>query len=266
MLLNPLIAPFAVAGLIAAFRKGDDGQRHRLGLLLFLSAPFAAYLILHSLHDRVQAHWPAPLFPSLAIFAADAADRARQPLALWARRLAAPFGLGLTLLALAHMALPLTDHLGRKDPVLAVRDWPQFDRQVEALRTAHHAAWVGGLSYGATAQMQADRIILAPVLQISERRRYPPADRSWTADMTKPGVLVDLVRRMDPPDLRRCFASVTFIGEIDRDPDLGASDQYGAYLVSGPLMDVLHDGCWESKSIFDDGQKAKALARSKAGN
>jgi hypothetical protein len=161
---------------------------------------------------------------------------------------------------MAHMALPATDRLGRKDQVLALRDWPRLDAQVEAMRRAHGAAWVGGLSYGTTAQMQADKGISAPVLQISERRRYPAADRSWRADMTRPGILVDLVRRMDPPDLRRCFASVTFIGEIDRDPDLGDTDQYGAYLVSGPLMDVLHDGCWDSKSIFDDALKSKAKA------
>lgn len=260
LLLNPLITPFAVAGLIGAFRKGDGRGRNPLLPLIFLSVPFAVYLCLHSLHDRVQAHWPTPLFPGLAICAACAAERAKKSLALMARAAVAPFGLGLTLLALAHMALPVTDHLGGKDPVLALRNWPQFDAQVDAMRVAHGAAWVGGLSYGTTAQMQVDKGINAPVLQVSERHRYPAVDRSWSADMTRPGLLIDLLRRMELSDLKRCFASVTFVGEIDRDPDLGSSDRYGAYLVSGPLMDVLHAGCWESKSIVDDALKFNARA------
>ena len=53
------------------------GRRPAVELMPFVAigAPFAAYLLIHSLHDRVQAHWPAPLYPMVAICAAVGAER-----------------------------------------------------------------------------------------------------------------------------------------------------------------------------------------------
>ena len=73
LLLNPLLTPLAVWGFIAALRRRTvpmDG----LWLISAVTVPFGAYLILHSLHAGVQGHWPAPLYPGLAILAARTAD------------------------------------------------------------------------------------------------------------------------------------------------------------------------------------------------
>ncbi|HEY5289394.1 MAG TPA: glycosyltransferase family 39 protein, partial [Caulobacteraceae bacterium] len=70
LLLNPLIACFAVA---AAFGRGRSSGMD-LRPFVLVGAPLALYLVVHSLHDRVQAHWPAPLYPSIAICAAAGAE------------------------------------------------------------------------------------------------------------------------------------------------------------------------------------------------
>ena len=61
-----------------------------------------------------------------------------------------------------------------------------------AIVLANHAAWVGTLSYGTTAELAASGKIHAPVIELRERDRYPPGDPSWSADLTKPGIKVAL--------------------------------------------------------------------------
>ena len=48
-------------------RSHDEARR----LLACTIAPAAVYFLLHSLHDRVQGNWLAPLYPAAAILAAD---------------------------------------------------------------------------------------------------------------------------------------------------------------------------------------------------
>ena len=72
-LLNPLV----VAALLSAFagiswraatpRSPDEARR----ILICTIAPAVVYFLLHSLHDRVQGNWLAPLYPAFAILAAD---------------------------------------------------------------------------------------------------------------------------------------------------------------------------------------------------
>ena len=101
LLANPVIAFFALAAALP--RAGPS--RFDLKPFVLTSAPFAIYLLIHSLHDRVQAHWPAPLYPAIAICAAVGA--ARLP-GRW-RRLAsaaAPVGFVVGAVALASLVAP----------------------------------------------------------------------------------------------------------------------------------------------------------------
>ena len=240
LLLNPAIAWFAGKGLWR-WRKRPGGD---LTLIVATSAPFAVYLVLHSLHDRVQAHWPAPLYPGLAICAAMAAEAL--PLGgvqAVLKKIAAPLGLGLSALVLLHLALPITDLKHARDPSEEVRDWPAFAGSVEALRTASHAAWIGTLSYGVAGQLANQPGIKSPVAELIERDRYPPGEGSWRADLTQPGLVVDLDRRLNATMLARCFARVTPEGGLARGRPGYAPVGYTAFLVSGPKRDVLHQGC-----------------------
>jgi hypothetical protein len=200
VLLNPAVAVLAGAGAVRAWKGGDTVGR----LALATTAPFTAYLLLHSLHDRVQAHWPVPLYAGAALLAALAVDEAQG----WRRMLAraAPIGLALTALALAYMALP-RGLLRGADPADQLRGWPSFAQKVEGLRAAQGAAWVGTVSYGLNAQLQARRASLAPVLQLNEAERYDDMPQA-RADLSRPGVIVDLERRIDLERLKTCFLGV----------------------------------------------------------
>jgi 4-amino-4-deoxy-L-arabinose transferase-like glycosyltransferase len=243
LLLNPLITVFAVAGVIRVWRP-REAPSPGLRLLTAAALPFAAYLLVHALHDRVQAHWPAPLYPTLVICAAIAAERALSKPSLFARRAAAPFGLGLSALVLLHAAFAATDIKKVDDPTSSLRDWPAFASRIEALRLAVGAGWVGTFSYGTTGELADQPALKAPVLELMERARYPEADPSWSVDIThRPGLMVDLDRRLTPSLLGRCFAVVVPLGQLTRGEGVNKNERYAAFAVSQPKSNLLKDGC-----------------------
>jgi hypothetical protein len=238
VLLNPAIAVLAALGAWRAWKA--RAQASIAWLMAATGAPFVAYLLLHSLHDRVQAHWPVPVYAGAAVLAAWTSDKAggwRAGLARWA-----PIGLALSVLALIHAALPQTD-FGPRDPVVQLRGWPNFARAVEQARVAAGAGWIGTLSYGVAAQLQAHDSKGAPILQIAERERYAGWPSPAALDVRRTGLIVDLRRRLDPDRLRACFAQVGPVVEIDRGQDGGADQRYAAVTVAGPRRPLLDRGC-----------------------
>jgi 4-amino-4-deoxy-L-arabinose transferase-like glycosyltransferase len=232
VLLNPYIAYFAGRGAVGVWRSRTPNPID-LGLVLNTSLPFIAYLVLHCLHDRAEAHWSAPLYPALAILAACAAETVADKGYLAAiRRRAAAVGLAISGLVLVHLAISGTD-IGLSDPALAFRGWSDLAGRVEALRLANHAAWVGTLSYATTAELAASGKIHGPVIELRERERYPPGDPSWRADLTKPGVVIDLDRRTADQGLSGCFTAITPLpAQVRGDPGRPGV-AYAAVLVSG---------------------------------
>ena len=238
VLLNPAVAVLAGVGVGRAWKT-----REPVALLaLATTLPFLAYLLLHSLHDRVQAHWPVPLYAGAALLAALAAEDALG----WRHMLArvAPIGLALCATALGYMSLP-GSLLPKGDPADVLRGWPALAEQVEGVGEAHHAAWIGTLSYGVNGMLQAQPGLRLPALQLNERERYadlPPSP----ADLARPGLVVDLKRRLDPARLKACFAQVGAPVEIVRGLSRGADARYVAVPVSGPKQDLLTQGCGQS--------------------
>jgi 4-amino-4-deoxy-L-arabinose transferase-like glycosyltransferase len=242
LLFTPLMAAYAIKGVGRGWRTRSDPGAVQLVLPLATSAPFAAYLLLHSLHDRVQAHWPAPLFGALAICAAVAAEGSGETRAgRLTRGLAPALGFAAGAAAFVLMALPAPTVLGRFDPTLALRGWPQFATDVEQLRARTGAAWVGTESYGVYSQLKAEGRISAPLLEVVERDRYWSSDPH--PDFTRPGLIVDISRRMKAQDVLRCFTAVAPAGELARADGLGRNQRYTAFLVSGPRRDVWTRGC-----------------------
>ena len=246
LLFTPLLAIFAALGVRQAWRERKDPAAVQLMLPVATSAPFVAYLLVHSLHDRVQAHWPAPMFGALAVCAAVAAGRLGDARVWKVLRIAAPaLGFAVTAVCFVLAASP-TPLLGRSDPTLIVRGWPGFAKEVEAVRVRTGAAWVGTESYGVFSQLN-DEHRSSLLLEVVERDRYWASDPG-RPDFTKPGLVVDLSRRMKVVDVRRCFTNVTPVAELTRAAgrarkDWGHNQRYTAYLVSGPKRDVWIIGC-----------------------
>lgn len=238
VLLNPLITVLAGAGAMRAWKTRDE-----IGLMALLTGlPFLAYLTVHSLHDRVQAHWPVPLYAGLALLAALAAEGGVG----WKRALArvAPVGLALSAIGLGYASLP-GSLLPNGDPADVLRGWPQLAEQVEGVGEAHQAAWIGTMSYGVNALLQAQPGLRLPAVQLNERERYadlPPPP----ADLTKPGLVVDLGRRLDPARLKACFAQVGAPVQIVRGVPRGPDSRYLAVPVAGARSGVLTQGCGAS--------------------
>lgn len=235
LLLNPIIAVYAFRGVVAGLRRPTEAPR--LLLPIVSGAPFAAYLVLHSLHDRVQGHWPVPLFSALALCAATAAVRSPRR----APKIAAPaLGLGLAALVLAYLVLPIAG-FGKADPSAQIRGWPAFADQVERLRLANGAAWIGTDSYGVLGQLDAVHRIQAPMLEVIERDRY--RKDLPQPDFSRPGLVVDLERRLTAADMAQCFATVQPLGTLSRAPDRSKNGRYVAFRVLGPRRDVWNLGC-----------------------
>ena len=235
LLLNPLVAVLMGAGAVRAWKVREPIGR----MALLTSAPFVAYLALHSLHDRVQAHWPVPLYAGAALLAALAADGATG----WRRRLArlAPVGMALCALGLGYMSWPRS-LLPNGDPADVLRGWPMLAEQVEGVGEAHGAAWIGAFSYGVDGQLQAQSALRLPAVQLNERERWadlPPSP----ADLSKPGLVVDLKRRVDPAKLKACFAMVGAPTEIVRGLGRGPDSRYVAIPVAGAAPGLLTQGC-----------------------
>jgi 4-amino-4-deoxy-L-arabinose transferase-like glycosyltransferase len=232
-LMNPLIAVFVGLAVV----------RRAAWPMLAIAAPFALYLVIHSLHDVVQGQWPTPLYPLLVISAAAAAEGVRP--GGWLKRLgaaAAPVGLGLSALILAFACAPLDGRLPFKDPASPLRGWSDWARRIEALRVATGARWVGAEDYFLPAQLAAQGAIRVPTVEILERQRATfetPAER---ADFTQPGLIVGKPDKVTQGGLARCFASVQPLGELDRGRGT-SSRRYIAFRVAGPLRDIERQGC-----------------------
>lgn len=244
VLLNPLVAAFAVMAGIALVRVRKAPPPELLAPAL-ICLPFAAYLVLHSLHARVEGHWPAPLYPLLVVMAAARAGNTVSPAGRLVRLLV-PAMIALAVALTSYVAL--SPRLGPAAQLaLPLRGWPSLASKVESLRRKEGAAWVGTFSYGSVAQLRAAKAIGAPVVQLTERNRYPQDDAPAEVD-TRAGLIVDLERRLDVGDLGRCFGSVVLLAPLDRGDPGGPQVRYFAALVARPRRDIRAEGCWTGKA------------------
>ncbi|MGH2342138.1 glycosyltransferase family 39 protein [Segnochrobactraceae bacterium EtOH-i3] len=236
-LLNPLMVPFIGAGLVVAWRALRRGDA-AIGLLLATSLPFLLYLLVHSLHARVQANWVAPLYPAAALLAALAAERIQprpgrvagvlRGLALFV----APVGIAVGLFALVHAVSPVGGTVMKGDPTKQLRGWDELAATLALKAQAAGASWIGTDSYGTTGELAfhlKDNNL--PVVQLGERIRYANLPVPDAALLAEPALIVMLERRADPADLARRFGDVQPLGTLER-PNGHA--RYQIYRVANP--------------------------------
>jgi 4-amino-4-deoxy-L-arabinose transferase-like glycosyltransferase len=237
-LMSPVIAVLAGLGLLKVVRAAKANGDPPSALIAAGMLPFLGYLLLHSLHDRVQANWMAPLYPSFAICAAIALGAVDTPpnaaqafgrLGRWA------VGIGLVLSGLLywHALHPLVQLPGQKDPVSQTRGWRELAAEVERLRTANGACWIATSSYATTGQLAYEIKDKAPVIQITERVRYLHLPSVDPALLKCPALYVDLDRRAGGALLEERFRSAKQLASVTRSHAGVPLATYAVYLVQG---------------------------------
>jgi 4-amino-4-deoxy-L-arabinose transferase-like glycosyltransferase len=143
-LFNPLTAALALGppASRAFWRTGRPRSLARASvdeptcLLLATMAPALAYFLLHALHDRVQANWPAPLFPALIVLAARAITQASL---LRSASAAVVLGVAVTGAAYLHLATAWPA-LGPSDPFARIGGWRELSARAFSLAHAQAPA------------------------------------------------------------------------------------------------------------------------------
>ncbi len=239
--------PIFVLGCIGLFAPGSSRQ-DRPGRVLIVSmiAPMMIYFIWHATHERVQGNWPEPAYPAFAIAAAYAVHRLQLgrrlgPVVLWARRLAAPFGLLLALIAYAEATTGFLP-LGRHDPrtrVLGV-GWKTLAAEIEALRSKVGARVILTTDYTLNSLTELYLPSSTPVVQISDRMRWSnepqPDPRLFQGQALY--ICKNACSKLSKIDAR--FSLVKLLAVLQQDPRTGAGARYSIYQVSAlraPALD-----------------------------
>jgi 4-amino-4-deoxy-L-arabinose transferase-like glycosyltransferase len=188
LLMTPIIGALAFIGIgwsmisIRRYRKSSQI------FLIALSLPFMAYLTLHSLHDRVNGNWPAPLMPALAIWASWAMSQIRiARLNEWA--IASGYGIGAILFVeILHPFLPVDPS---RNPAMLTQGWDELGDELIAKEKETGTAWIATGTYEHTGALSFALRGKTEVAQINERVRYgflPPPDSNLTQ---KPALFID---------------------------------------------------------------------------
>lgn len=233
-LLNPLIAILAAAGAVLLF-KAFRARESAASLILLTTLPFLLYLTYHSLHARVQANWPAPLFPAFAMMAAVFITSLRADQLLWRRVAGAGISIGILVAVLVqlHAVNPITGQLARKDPTFQLRGWDEIGATLEQLAESENAAYILTMSYGLNAQadfLMKDKL---PVIQVTERIRYIMAPDPDETLFEQPGLYITEKRRNKAGDLQRSFETVEELAVLERKVKGVPLEELVVYKVDG---------------------------------
>ncbi|HUC70030.1 MAG TPA: glycosyltransferase family 39 protein [Stellaceae bacterium] len=218
---TPLIFLFCVAGMALALRSAWRRRDPAWGLLAIFSLLPALVFIQHAIGDRVQANWPAILYPAAGIAAAGLGGR------FWRRLRAPAIALGLLMTAAVYvqaafgpMALP-----SKLDPIaLQMEGWRGLAATVEEARRSTGASFVAADQCGLAAELARELPPGVPVIAIGPRWwsfDLPPAA---VDGMT--GMLVESDRHATP-----IWHAGEEIGTATREHDGIAIQKYRLYRV-----------------------------------
>jgi 4-amino-4-deoxy-L-arabinose transferase-like glycosyltransferase len=243
-LMSPVIAVLGVLGLVKVVRAATSAGDQSSALLAAGTLPFLAYLLVHSLHDRVQPNWMAPLYPSFAVCAAVALGGIKTP----SKPGPPPGGLGTWALAVGfllsgllywHAVRPFVQLPGQRDPTSQTRGWSELAAGIERLRAAKGACWVATSSYATTGQLAYHLKDKAPVVQLTERIRYVHLPGVDPVTLGCPALYVELERRSAPALLQERFRSVERLQSNRRSYGGVVIATYAVYFLAAPNADPL---------------------------
>jgi 4-amino-4-deoxy-L-arabinose transferase-like glycosyltransferase len=171
-LFNPLTAALALGPRAsrALWRAGlprsqaDEPTR----LLLATIAPALGYFLVHALHDRVQANWPAPLFPALIVLAARAIVQAPRHRMAYA---AVALGVAVTGTAYLHLATAWPA-FGPSDPFARIGGWRELSARAFSVARTQGAGYLLAHGYAATSLLTFYGPQSPEVLEAEEPERW----------------------------------------------------------------------------------------------
>jgi 4-amino-4-deoxy-L-arabinose transferase-like glycosyltransferase len=240
--LNPLIAIFVGLAAVAWVKRNRVYPLAGLDPLIWTTVPLVAYMVVHSFHEQIQAHWLAPIFPTLALVAAAVALAA--PPERWAggRALVFPVGVGLSLLGLVLAANPDGILPFWLDAGQVIRGWDDVAAEADALRLSSGATWIGTNYYGVLGELQYHlRAEGVPVIGIAERQRYTYAPSPDPALLHQPVLLVTTGSL--PEAFSECFTDLAQIGTIARRSGGQTIEELIAYRATGATAAAFDPGC-----------------------
>jgi 4-amino-4-deoxy-L-arabinose transferase-like glycosyltransferase len=224
-LATPLLFLFAAGGIVLAARRVRRGPEWTL--LCALSLPPVLVFVEHALGDRVQANWPAIVYPAAFIAAAGLAA----PFWMRLRVPAVALGLAITLLVSVQAAFTPVTVPAHYDPTMRqFAGWPDLAAQVDAARQTAGATFVAVDDYGVAAELARLLPPGVPVVGVDPRWALFTLPRPDLGGAT--GLLVRSFRRDDRPDPRP-WAGIAPAGTATRGRDGVTAEAFRLYRVAG---------------------------------
>ena len=219
-LATPLLFVLFVAGAAWA-AQGAWRREPGATLLAALTLVPALVFAQHALGDRVQANWPAIVYPGAALAAA-----AMPGLRHW-RTPAVALGFALTALVWVQGAaapFPLPRAL---DPTLIrAGGWEALAADVARVARADHAAFVASDNYGQAAMLA--RLLPSDIIVVGVDPRWTLFALPSAAIVGQAGLLMHSARRRDAPDAAG-WASLEKVRELTRARDGVVAEQHDLY-------------------------------------
>jgi 4-amino-4-deoxy-L-arabinose transferase-like glycosyltransferase len=221
-LATPLVFLLCVAAIVVCARRAWREDRAAEGLVAAFTIPALFLFLQHALGDRVQANWPAVIYPGAALGVAGLGGG-------WSRLItpAAILGGLITTIVYTQAVFHPIALGARLDPTIRLRGWPAFNQQIGALVVANGAAYIASDNYG-IASMLARTSIPVPVIGVEPRWRLFDLPNSGKYGR---GLLV---RPADRGDNALDGQELVLVGKITR-----GSDDYRIFAVDGSLPGVV---------------------------
>ena len=240
-LMTPILGGFALIafarGFISVFKFNPSPRT----LLIASSLPFVIYLLLHALHDRVNANWPAPLTPAFALLAAEALEITRW---IRLRKFALASAYALVLLLGAEIVHPFLPIQPDRNPIMLTQGWTELGEEIESIAKSQNASWIATSTYEHTGALSYALRGKLDVVQINERLRYGFMPQPDASETSKPALYIiwenDADRALKA--LSACIGTTEKIGMLARRYNDTIIENFALYRltdvrISPPLYD-----------------------------